>query len=158
MTRWLGATLPVYPVRGQILALRCLPSPVRHVVYAHAGYLVPRVDGEVLVGATAEHEAGYDTRPTAGGMAQLLNAAIGLVPALASAPFDRVWAGLRPGCRDSLPILGPLPGYDNVQLAAGHFRNGVLLAPITGEILADVLTGAAPHALLPAFAATRFAS
>lgn len=156
LTRWLGGSLPVYPVRGQILALRCLPSPIRYTLYAHDGYLVPRVDGEVLVGATAEHEAGFDMRPTAGGMAHLLNTAVKLVPALASAPFDRVWAGPRPGCRDNLPILGPLPRWSNVNLAAGHFRNGVLLAPVTGQLLADCVLGRASHPLLPAFSATRF--
>jgi glycine oxidase len=154
---WLGATLPVYPVRGQILALRCVPSPVAYTIYAHGGYIVPRANGEVLVGATAEHEAGFDMRPTAGGMASLLNKALELVPALAEMPFDRVWAGPRPGCRDNLPILGALPGWSNVTLAAGHFRNGVLLAPITGQIVANCVTGGVPHPLLAAFSAERFA-
>jgi glycine oxidase len=157
LARWLSTGLPVYPVRGQILALRCVPSPLRYTIYAHAGYLVPRVDGEVLVGATAEHEAGFDTRPTAGGMSWLLQAGIALVPALAEAQFDRVWAGLRPGCRDNLPILGPLPGWSNVQVAAGHFRNGVLLAPITAEVLAAGLVHGEEHPLLAWFRAERFA-
>jgi glycine oxidase len=157
VAKWLGASLPVFPVRGQILALQCTPSPVKYTIYAHAGYIVPRVDGRVLVGATAEYGVGFDTRPTAVGMTTLLQAAATLVPPLMQAPFDRVWAGLRPGCADNLPIFGLLPGWRNVHLAAGHFRNGVLLAPITGEIVAGLVTGAQPHALLESFRAERFA-
>lgn len=157
MGRWLGMTLPVFPVRGQILALSCLPPPIRHTVYTQAGYLVPKADGRVVVGAT-EERAGFDTRPTAGGMAGLLALAPALVPALADAPFESVWTGLRPGSPDGLPLLGPLPGWENVCVATGHFRNGVLLAPITGEIIAQSVLDSSPHPLLSArYRADRFA-
>jgi glycine oxidase len=144
MGRWLGVSLPVFPVGGQILALRGLPPPLRHTVYGHAGYLVPKADGRIVVGATEERGAGFNVRPTAGGMARLLGMAQTLVPALADAAFDSVWSGLRPGSRDGLPILGPLPGWENAHVATGHFRNGILLAPITGEIVARGIVGLPP--------------
>jgi len=142
----LGVDLPVFPVRGQILALSCLPPPVRHSIYARPGYLVPKADGRLVVGATQER-AGFEAHPTAGGVLQLLETARALVPALATAPFDGAWAGLRPGTVDGLPILGRLPGRENAWAAAGHFRNGVLLAPITGEILAREMAQGRVHPL-----------
>jgi glycine oxidase len=133
--RQLGARLPVFPVRGQIVALAALPSPVRHTIFSQAGYLVPKADGRLAIGSTEEH-AGFDARPTAGGMARLLNMARTLVPATADLPFESAWAGLRPATADHRPILGPLRGWENAFVAAGHFRNGILLAPITGEMMA----------------------
>jgi glycine oxidase len=134
--------LPVFPVRGQILALACLPPPVRHTIYAQTGYLVPKADGRVVVGATEDH-VGFNARPTARGMGRLLAMAPALVPALADAPFESAWAGLRPATVDRLPLLGPLPGWENVVLATGHYRNGILLAPITAERVArQIVPGA----------------
>ena len=97
---------------------------------------MPKPDGRLVVGAT-EDEAGFDARPTAAGVTHLLTAAARLAPSLAAAPFDGAWAGLRPATADRLPLLGPLPGWENVSLATGHFRNGVLLAPLTGSLLAE---------------------
>jgi glycine oxidase len=153
---WLHAALPVFPIRGQILALACLPPPMTHTLYTHEGYLVPKTDGRVVVGAT-EDRAGFDARPTVRGVAFLLDAAARLMPSLAQAAFDSAWAGLRPASADGLPILGPLPGWENVHVAAGHFRNGILLAPITGEIVAQSVLNRAPHPLLAPFHADRFA-
>lgn len=152
---WLNASLPIFPVRGQILALVGLPLPIRHTIYGASGYAVSKADGRIVVGAT-EDDAGFDTRPTAGGVAHLLETAVRLVPALAAAPFERVWAGLRPACRDSLPILGPLPGWENAHVAAGHGRNGILLAPVTAEIVVHQLLCRAPHPLAEPFGADRF--
>lgn len=152
---WLGVNLPVSPIRGQILSLRALPPPIRYTVYSHAGYLVPRPDGRIVVGATAE-EAGFDVRPTAGGVAHLLMMAPALVPSLKEAVFDSVWAGLRPATPDRLPILGPLPGWRNVHAACGHFRNGILLAPITGEAVAQSILSPDPHPMIEPFRADRF--
>jgi glycine oxidase len=132
----LGAEVVVGPVRGQILALAPEPMGIRHTVYTHTGYLVPKPDGRLIVGAT-EDRAGFDARPTAAGVSRLLDAAVRLAPGLASAPFASAWAGLRPATPDRLPLLGPLPGWENVTLATGHFRNGVLLAPLTGLLIAD---------------------
>jgi glycine oxidase len=152
----LGSTLPVFPVRGQILALACTPPPIRHTIYARSGYLVPKADGRVVVGAT-EDDAGFDTRPTAAGMVTLLGMASTLVPSLASAPFESAWAGLRPASRDRMPLLGPLPGWENVTVAAGHFRNGILLAPITATCLAPWILYGRMDPLLEPFRPARFA-
>lgn len=152
--RRLGVNVPIYPVKGQILALRDAPAPIRHTIYSHAGYIVPRADGRIIVGSTAER-AGFDVRPTAGAISQLLSIAESLIPCLAQATFDSVWAGLRPASPDGLPILGRLPGWENAYVASGHFRNGILLAPITGEILASCIT-CGDHPLLAPFRPERF--
>ncbi|MCW3097003.1 MAG: thiO [Chthonomonadaceae bacterium] len=152
---WLRVALPVFPVRGQILALTCLPPPIRHTLYTHAGYLVPKADGRVIVGAT-EDSAGFETRPTAQGLLRLLTLAIELLPALGNAPFESAWAGLRPASADGLPILGILPGWENAHVASGHFRNGILLAPITGELVAQEIRGGPASSLLSAFRPDRF--
>jgi glycine oxidase len=136
---------PVRPVKGQILRLRVPPErapflsrTVRAVVRGSQVYLVPRVTGELVVGATSE-EQGWDTTVTAGGVYELLRDAHELVPGLTELPLVETRAGLRPGTPDNAPLLGPtaLPG---LQLATGHYRNGVLLAPLTGEVLAHSLT------------------
>jgi len=153
--RQLGAALPVFPVRGQIMALRADPPPIRHTIYAHHGYLVPRGDGRIIVGATAEN-AGFDSRATAFGLSWLLETAQRLVPRLSGATFDSVWAGLRPATSDGLPILGRLPGLENGYAATGHFRNGILLAPITGELIANLILQNEHPDLLRHFKAERF--
>jgi glycine oxidase len=153
--RRLDSTLPIYPVRGQILSLVCLPPPIRHTIYGVGGYLVPKADGRVIVGAT-EDEAGFDTRPSAAGVAQLLAVAPALVPGLRSAAFDSAWAGLRPASADGMPILGRLLEWSNVFAACGHFRNGIMLAPITGEIVAAEILDGKPHELTEAFRPERF--
>jgi glycine oxidase len=155
--RRLDFTLPVYPVRGQILALSCLPPPMRHTIYSHSGYLVPKSDGRVIVGAT-EDEAGFDVRPTVDGIGRLLAMAPSLVPSLRSAAFELAWAGLRPASADGLPILGRLPGWNNSYCACGHFRNGILLAPITGEVLTHEILDGTAHPLTAAFRPDRFES
>lgn len=154
---WLGASLPVYPVRGQIALLRCMPPPMRHTIYAHEGYLVPRADGRVLVGSTAER-AGFDARPTAGGIRLLLDQAIALVPSLAEAHLETTWAGLRPGTPDNHPLLGRIPGWENAWAATGHFRNGILLAPITARLMARAILHGEEDPLLTPFTPDRFRS
>jgi glycine oxidase len=153
----LGFDLPVFPARGQILALAAVGAPVRRVVYGRGVYLLPRMDGTVVVGATDE-QAGFDKSLTPNGLAWLLSTAPAVCPALANARFDRAWTGLRPGSSDEVPIVGPVPGWDNVTIATGHYRNGIMLAPVTAAIVADyVLRG---ETALPATAwdPTRFAS
>ena len=152
----LGWRVPVFPVRGQMAALSQTPSPIRHIVYSHDGYLLPKADGSVYVGATEEHDAGFDARVTAGGLRWLLAGAERLVPALSGATYQRSWAGLRPGSADNLPLLGPLPSLANVTLAIGHFRNGILLSLITGRLIARSLSsGVTPPELAP-FSPARF--
>ena len=146
--------VPVEPVRGQIVELAdARPFPT--VLGSEDVYLVPRADGRVLVGATVER-TGFRKEVTAAGVAQLLTAAIALAPSLETARVSDAWAGLRPGTPDGLPIIGESPTRA-LYLAAGHFRNGVLLAPITALRVADLLTGVAVRDLAP-FAPERFAA
>ncbi|WP_129839339.1 glycine oxidase ThiO [Streptomyces sp. RFCAC02] len=157
-----SVAVPVRPVKGQILRLRMpsgggapfLSRTVRAVVRGEQVYLVPRASGELVVGATVE-EQGWDTSVTAGGVYQLLRDARELLPGLTELPLAETCAGLRPTSPDNAPLLGPtaLPG---LFLATGHHRNGVLLAPITGEAMAVALTtGELPDYARP-FSAQRF--
>jgi glycine oxidase len=153
----LPGPLPVHPVRGQMVAL-AMPRPpagIDRMVETAGCYLVPRKDGRVLVGATVE-EAGFAPGPTLAGVAALAEAAVDAVPGLADAPLLETWAGFRPGTPDGLPILGVDPDLPGLVHATGHFRNGILLAPITAEAIADLVTGAAPTADLSAFGVGRF--
>ncbi|MFF3611014.1 glycine oxidase ThiO [Streptomyces sp. NPDC002580] len=136
---------PVRPVKGQVLRLsvpqRCAPflnRTVRAVVRGSHVYLVPRENGELVVGATSE-ELGWDTTVTAGGVYELLRDAHELVPGITELPLVETRAGLRPGSPDNAPLLGPT-ALDGLLLATGHFRNGVLLTPVTGDAMAHVLT------------------
>jgi glycine oxidase len=142
--------LPVRPVKGQVIRLRGEPGLLRHVVSAYLDgshvYLVPRADGEIVVGATQEERG--DRAITAGGVLGLLRAAIDLVPALAETELVEAVAGHRPGTPDNAPLLGALD--KRIVVAAGHFRNGVLLTPVTADLIADlVLTGRTDPQLEP---------
>lgn len=154
---------PVRPVKGQVLRLTVPPRyapflsrTVRAVVRGGHVYLVPRLSGELVVGATSE-ELGWDTTVTAGGVYELLRDAHELVPGITELPLVETRAGLRPGSPDNAPLLGPtaLPG---LHLATGHHRNGVLLTPVTGDVMAHALTtGELPQEARP-FTPLRFAA
>ncbi len=144
---------PTRPVKGQML---CLISPsrnfLRHVIRSQEIYLIPRSDGRIIVGTTVE-EAGFDKRTDAATIQRLHRAAIDLVPALKNAKILEDWAGLRPGTPDALPILGATetPGY---YIATGHYRDGILLAPITAQVMAEVIIdGVYSHDLRPFWSA-----
>jgi glycine oxidase len=152
-----GALGCLRPVKGQILRLRgpaLLGRTVRGLVRGASVYLVPRADGEVVVGATVE-EQGFDTSVTAGAGYELLRDALELVPALSELELTEISAGLRPATPDNGPLLGPAH-LDHLVLAAGHYRNGVLLTPITAEAITAVLTDEAPPAVVAPFSAARF--
>ncbi len=148
---------PTRPVRGQMLAVAA-PSRtlLGHVVRAPEVYLVPRSDGRILIGSTIE-EAGFDKRTDPDTIHRLHRAAINLIPELAGARILEDWAGLRPGTPDDLPILGAtsVAGY---YVATGHFRDGILLAPVTAHIMAQVITGGKIDHDISAFSAARFAT
>lgn len=135
-----AATLPVRPVRGQLLYLATPPGTLRHITWASDVYLVPWHDGTVLVGATSE-DVGFDERVTAGGVAQLLRAATALVPALADATFVAARRGLRPGSPDDLPYVGRSAVMPGLIYACGHYRNGALLAPVTAVLVRQIVQG-----------------
>jgi glycine oxidase len=146
---------PTRPVKGQMLSLAGASRDLlRHVIRAPEIYLVPRGDGRILAGATVE-EAGYDKRTDADTIQRMHQAAIHLVPALAQARILEAWAGLRPGSPDNLPILGatPTPGY---FVATGHFRDGILLTPVTAQVMAQMVTGGQPEYDVSAFSPARF--
>jgi glycine oxidase len=146
---------PTRPVKGQMLSLVGGPA-LTHVLRVPEVYLVPRSDGRVLIGATVE-EAGYDKRTDADTIQRMRRAAVALVPGLARARMLEAWAGLRPGTPDDLPILGATgtPGY---FVAAGHFRDGILLSPVTAHLMAQVVTGGKPDLDLTPFSAARFSN
>ena len=126
--------VPVRPVRGQLLHLVWHGAPLRRVTWGDHCYLVPWDDGTVLVGATME-EVGFDERTTVDGVRVLMTAACGLVPAAADASLSSARAGLRPGTPDALPIIGWSQKVPNLMYATGHFRNGVLLCPLTAQLV-----------------------
>ena len=136
LARSIGLNLPVLPVKGQVMSLRALGKRPRQVVWSGECYLVPRPDGEIVLGAT-EEEGNYDARPTLAGVNRLTEAALEVVPAAGGFVVDRVWAGLRPAAPDRHPIVGWAPGVEGLMIATAHYRNGVLLGPLTGRRVAE---------------------
>ena len=141
---WLSVQLPITPLHGQLLALPQATPALRHILFGDAAYLLPRGD-QLIVGATRE-DTGFTARVTPEGVAWLSASAARLVPSLADRPILSTWAGLRPRTPDARPILGPLPAWENVAIAAGHNSVGVLLSAITGASIAELLaTGSSPE-------------
>jgi len=149
-----GCRLRVRPVRGQIALLNTGVAGPRPLLLEGRRYVVPRGDGRFLVGSS-EEDVGFDARTTADVVAELLGFAAALLPELGRASVERCWAGLRPGSADGMPYLGPVPGVDNLFVAAGHFRAGILLAPGTAALLAALLTDRPPALPLGPFAVDR---
>jgi glycine oxidase len=147
--------VPVRPVRGQMLYLSWRGVPLRRVTWSSRCYLVPWDDGTVLVGATAE-EAGFDERTTAAGVRDLLDAVCDVTPHAWSAGFTGARVGLRPATTDALPVIGASRRIPNLIYATGHFRNGILLAPLTAQLVADAMLDNRIDAALPALAPGRF--
>jgi len=148
--------VPVRPAKGQMAALRADDLKMERVLWSETIYLVPRNDGRILAGATLEY-AGFDKRTTAGGIEKILSAAIDLAPGLANARLEETWAGLRPDSPDHLPILGPTD-VDGLLIATGHFRSGILLAPITARLVREWITEQRVSADWERFSPLRFPS
>jgi glycine oxidase len=146
------ARIAVRPVAGEMLAIAVPPSALRSLVWLGHRYLVPRGDGRLLVGATV-HERGFDARVTSAGLHDLLDAALAVAPSLASFAVVETWAGLRPGSHDGRPYIGAT-ALDGYVVASGHYRNGILLTPITARAVAELVTGGDSGTLAP-FAPTR---
>ena len=148
---------PTRPVKGQML---CLISPtrnlIRHVIRSPEVYIIPRSDGRIIIGTTVE-EAGFDKRTEVAAIQRLHQAAVAVVPQLREAKILEDWAGLRPGTPDGLPILGATSTH-GYYVATGHFRDGILLAPITARVMAQIISGQNPSEDLSAFSAERFQS
>jgi glycine oxidase len=156
-----GATVPVRPVRGQLLRLRDPAGPglLSRVIRFEGGYVVPRADGRYVLGASVE-ERGFDLEPDAGGVYELLREAHEVVPGVSELKIEELCVGLRPGMPDNAPAIGP-GSPEGLTLATGHHRNGILLAPLTAELGAELLCGeridASERALLDACDPRRFA-
>jgi glycine oxidase len=152
---WLDLTIPVVPMKGQILSLAQPEPALQHIIFSEDVYFVPKLDGTIFIGATVE-QAGFDKRLTASGIAWLLNSAIRLIPALEQATIVQMWSGLRPWSRDSQPVLGPAPGWENVILATGHSAMGFELSAITGKMIAELITSGQTPELIRPFGIERF--
>jgi glycine oxidase len=152
----LGRYAPTRPVRGQMVALRSERVRVRRVLRSHHGYIVPRADGRLICGSTAEPEAGFEKRVTPEGQRKILDAAVELVPALADATVIETWSGLRPDTPDHLPSLGPTD-VEGLYMATGHYRNGILLSAITARLLREwIVEGGAKSFAVEALSPMRF--
>jgi glycine oxidase len=151
-----GLKTSVIPARGQMVAVKGENLPIRSLVHSRKCYLVPRLDGRILIGATLEY-TGYRKAVTVGGISALLDAAIELVPELERFEVIETWSGLRPDTPDHLPVLGHA-GPENLVLATGHFRNGILLAPVTAQLISDAVVKGRAREELQTFGAGRFES
>lgn len=150
----LGIHLGVLPIRGQMVLFHCAEPPIHRIINEGSRYLIPRLDGHLLAGST-EEEVGFDKRTTDESITELIAFARNLVPALATAPIEKTWAGLRPASFDGLPYLGRLPGLSNAFVAAGHFRNGLFLSPSTALVMSQLLRDEAPRIDLTPFRVSR---
>jgi glycine oxidase len=139
----LGQEVPVMPVRGQMILFRTPPGQVRRIVLWQGHYVIPRRDGRVLVGSTME-DVGFDKEVTEEARDDLAQVAYDMVPALANAPMERHWAGLRPGSPTGVPFIGAHPGIEGLFINAGHFRNGVVMAPASARLLTDIVQNRPP--------------
>lgn len=139
ITSVLQKTMPVHPVRGQIVLMKLEKRPFQRILSRGKSYLVPRQDGYVLLGSTEEPEAGFIKRNTAKGVNGLIETALQLSPGLENAMIESTWSGLRPGTADNKPYIGPVPHMQGLIAATGHYRSGLILAPVTAEIVTAMI-------------------
>jgi glycine/D-amino acid oxidase-like deaminating enzyme len=152
---WFGAEVPISPARGQMVSLVSTSQVVRRPIFSYNGAVLPKLDGSVQIGSTVEL-VGFDVRPTAEGIASILEVVSRLTPGLGTLPIDRIWAGLRPWCEDGVPAIGRLPGCENVSLASGHFKLGILGSAITAQTVADLVAHDRVDPLIEPFSPSRF--
>ncbi|MFN4260924.1 MAG: glycine oxidase ThiO [Gemmataceae bacterium] len=150
----LGVALPTRPVKGQVLLAECRTAPVRQPLAAGESLLVPRDDGRLIIGVTLE-EAGFDERVTLAGIHTILSQACAVVPAIGSLELNRAWAGSRPATPDEMPFMGMLPPLHNLWVSTGHYRKGILLAPLCARLLAQSILANHPVDELAHFKPTR---
>jgi len=149
------APLKIRPIRGQMIMFDCGDRPLEKVIYGPRGYLVPRRDGRILVGSTSE-DCGFVNRVTGDGIDRLQSVAIEALPILAEHKIAALWSGLRPCPPDELPVIGTVEDYEQLFVATGHYRNGILLAPLTAKITADALIADGHSEYLDTFSPNRF--
>jgi glycine oxidase len=147
--------IAIKPVRGQMLAFAA-PSPsLRMVIYSRRGYLIPRAAGFMIAGSTAE-DAGFEKALTAGGVEQIIRNAVEIMPSVGKLAIVESWSGLRPGTPDDWPVIGSDPETQGLFFATGHYRNGILLAPVTAEILTELIVSGGSKRDLTDFSVSRF--
>ncbi len=154
-----GMRPPVRPVKGQVISV-IVPQRKRllsHMIHYADTFLVQRRNGRLLIGATVEEERGFDTRVTAGAISKLLTVALAVIPDIGALPLGGAWAGTRPGSPDGAPILGGT-SVEGLVMATGHFRNGILLAPITADLVSEYVISDKLPALARPFTVNRFSS
>ncbi len=144
------------PVRGQMLSVEMPQPPISHVIYSRRSYLIPRLGGFLIAGSTSER-VGDDKRVTAGGVASIIERASEVLPCFREAAIQETWAGLRPGSPDDLPILGADPHTSGLIYATGHYRNGILLTPVTAKAISELVLKGESSVNLSAFGVERFA-
>jgi glycine oxidase len=135
--------LPIRPVRGQMVMLQGQPGQLNHIVLQGSHYLIPRADGQIIIGSTVE-ETGFDKSTTDSALIELTGFIHQLAPSLATLPVIEHWAGLRPGCGQGIPYIGQHPQIKGLYVNAGHYRNGIVMAPASAELLADLISGQNP--------------
>ncbi|WP_235941229.1 glycine oxidase ThiO [Paenibacillus puerhi] len=150
----LGLKLPIFPVKGQCISVRTDAPLIRATVFTKGCYIVPKSDGTYIIGAT-QQQVGFDKRAKVSAIADLHEKAAALLPRMADAEFVSTWTGLRPGTEDELPFIGAWEGAPGLIFATGHYRNGILLAPITGRLVAQLAQGSATELDLAPFAPAR---
>ncbi|XEC93422.1 glycine oxidase ThiO [Paenibacillus tarimensis] len=153
--QWFGLPMPVHPIRGQICSYPLPSGGVRHMVFSNQAYWVAKGNGTFVCGAS-EDVAGFDNTVTEKGIGRLTRIGPRVFPFLQDLETTHRWAGLRPATRDGWPLLGGLPAHPRVIMAAGHYRNGILLSPVTASVTADLLEGRKPDLPLEPFAPNRF--
>ena len=151
LLRELEIDLAIEPIRGQIVLVRAEPLPFTHILEQGARYLVPRPDGRILIGSTQER-VGFVKENTAEAVGSLLGFAIGLVPQLAHARIEKCWSGLRPAATRGRPLIGQVSRFENLFIAAGHFRDGLAQSPATASVLCDLLNARPPRMDVSSFA------
>ncbi len=145
----------IEPVRGQMIALEMTETKLNHIIYSSRGYLIPRLSGVVIAGATTER-VGYDKAVTAGGISSIVENAVEIMPQAKALKIKETWSGLRPGSSDELPILGNDPKITGLVYATGHYRNGILLTPLTAQAISQLVLRGASEFNLQAFSPERF--
>jgi glycine oxidase len=142
-SKWLPDPLQtntIYPVKGEAFLVRTNPVPIKKTIFGNGCYIVPKKGGELLIGATMKSHT-FNKEVSLGGISELMQKAMEILPCLSDAEVSSMWAGIRPMTSDGIPIIGPHPEIEGVTFATGHFRNGILLSPITGHLVANQLLG-----------------
>lgn len=154
---WFGVSLPIMPVRGQMLSVRHIERTLTRAVFSYNGGMFPKMDGTVQVGATVEM-VGFDKSVTPEGIASIMGLIPALAPRLEQGHIEQIWAGLRPWCEDGAPVIGALPEWQGVTIAAGHFRQGILASPATAKAVKEIIVDGRSDPALEAFSPSRFAN